>query len=74
MWEIYVKGSGTGERVEASLCVVSQRGARCATLSPLNPRHHHVQAFPLQMEQLRCREGGVPTVYRVLPPPPHFLS
>ena len=60
MWEIYVKGSETGERVEASLWVVSQSGARCATLSPLNPRHHLARAFPLQMEELRCREGGVP--------------
>ena len=60
MLEIYVKGSGTGERVEASLWVVSQSRARCVMLSPLNPRHHLVQAFPLQMKELRCREGGVP--------------
>ena len=46
--------------MEASLWVVSQSGARCVTLSPLNPRHHLARAFPLQMEELRCREGGVP--------------
>ena len=46
--------------MEASLWVVSQNRARCAMLSPLNPRHHLIQAFPLQMKELRCREGGVP--------------
>lgn len=48
--------------METSLCVVSMvpwSGASGAMLSLSDHKHHLVQAFPLQMKKLRCREGGV---------------
>lgn len=47
--------------METSLCVVSVvpwSGASGAMLSLSDHKHHLVQAFPLQMKKLRCREGG----------------